>query len=215
MTVQPRAAGLFRRTFPRVAYFAYVMELRKQLRGCESCLEIGCGADSPARLVPFERYVGIDGYAPQIEEARKNCPEGEFHVARAENVADLFGEKSFDCVIALDLIEHLTKEDGLKLLKDMERAARKKVLLFTPNGFLAQDSENGDLQEHLSGWSAEEMKLLGFRVVGMHGPKALRGDHHRIKIRPRALGGVIAQTCQLYTRHAPTLAAAILCVKDC
>lgn len=202
------------RLFPRLAHFAYVQEVKKQLRSCKSCLEIGCGADSPARMVGFERYVGLDGHGPVIEEAKRNDLGGEYVLGRAEDIVSLFGEKSFDCVVGLDLIEHLTKEDGLRLIADMERVARKRVLLFTPNGFLPQESRDGDLQEHLSGWTAEEMRDLEFRVVGMHGPKGLRGDHHKPKIKPAALGSAISQLLQLYTRHAPGKAAAILCVKD-
>lgn len=204
----------FRETFPHVAYFAYLQQLRKHLAGCRSCLEIGCGPDSPARRIPFERYVGIDGHAPTVAEAKRRDPAGDYRLARAEGLRSMFSEGEFDCVIGLDLIEHLTKEDGLRLMDDMAFVARRRILLFTPNGFLPQASEDGDLQEHLSGWTAEEMQGLGFTVTGTHGPKLLRTDHHRARIRPRTLGGVISQALQLYTYHAPRHAAAILCVKD-
>jgi len=44
--------------------------------------------------------------------------------------------KSFDIVIAMDLIEHLPKSDGYKLLYEMERIARKACMIMTPNGFV-------------------------------------------------------------------------------
>jgi hypothetical protein len=210
----PSSFALLRRTFPHVAYFAYVQELRKQLRGCQSCLEIGCGPDSPGRLLPFQRYAGFDGYAPSIDQAKASYPGHDYQVGRAEDLGQMYQDSSFDCVIALDLIEHLTKEDGLRMIAQMQRIATKRILLFTPNGFLPQQSHDGDLQEHLSGWTADEMKALGFKVVGMHGPKKLRGEQHQVKIKPAALGGLVSQVCQLYTRHHPDSAAAILCVRD-
>jgi hypothetical protein len=116
--------------------------------------------------------------------------------------------------VALDVLEHLSKEDGYAMLHAMERIASKKVLIFTPNGFLPQESTDGDMQAHLSGWDAAEMRALGFTVVGMHGHKFLRREHHEHRFRPRSLSGAVSQlTHYMYTRSHPEKAAAILCVK--
>lgn len=198
------------KTFPRLGLFAIVTELSRLAKGCESCLEVGCGGDSPARMLVFKRYVGVDAYAPPIEEAKQRDPQGEYHVGRAESLQ--FPDKSFDCVIALDLIEHLEKGDGFRFIEECRRVARRKVILFTPNGFLPQKSRNGDLNEHLSGWDAEEMRSLGFRVRGKLGPKRLRGERHAIIRRPRKLWTILSHFCQIFT--PPHKAAAILCVMD-
>ena len=92
-------------------------------------------------------------------------------------IAQLFADKRFDGCVALDVIEHLPKPDGLDLLQQMEALARKRVIFFTPNGFMPQRSRNGDLQEHLSGWSVDDFEGLGYTVVGMCGPKTLRGEY--------------------------------------
>jgi hypothetical protein len=64
---------------------------------------------------------------------------------------------------AADLIEHLGKEDGFRLLEHMELIARKVVVIVTPNGFIAQHLTDGNpLQIHRSGWTAHEMKALGY-----------------------------------------------------
>jgi hypothetical protein len=117
--------------------------------------------------------------------------------------------------VALDVIEHLSKEDGLKLAAAMERVARKSVVLLTPKGFLPQrHTEQADLQVHLSGWEPAEMRALGYRVLGMLGPQALRGEYHVIKPRPRPLWAAVSLLCQLlWCRWRPDSAAAILCVK--
>ena len=58
------------------------------------------------------------------------------------------------------------------------------------------------------------MKQLGYRVIGMLGPKKMRGEYHRIVWRPAAFWGVAALFLHfLWTRHRPDSAAAILCVK--
>jgi hypothetical protein len=134
---------------------------------------------------------------------------------RVQDVGRFFGRHQFDCCVALDLIEHLTKEEGHQLIRDMERIASKRVLLFTPNGFLGQSGKGDDLQQHLSGWEAGEMRSLGFTVAGMHGHRFLRGEQHRHRFRPRVLSGLLSVlTHYLYTRSHPEVAAAILCIKD-
>lgn len=167
------------------------------------------------RYLRFEHSVGVDGYPPLLEEAKKNRTHTEFVFSRVQDIGGRFMPGQFDCCVALDLIEHLTKDDGLKLIRDMERIAAKKILIFTPNGFLSQKSHEGDLQEHLSGWSADEMRSLGFDVVGMYGTRFLRGEMHRHKFRPRSLSGVVSAVSHYaFTMRHPEKAAAILCVKN-
>jgi SAM-dependent methyltransferase len=209
------AVELLRLTFPRILEFSYLNTLRRKLAGCRSCLDIGCGGGSPTRHLRFQHSVGVDGYLPLLEEARRNRTHTEFVFARAQEIGELFIPGQFDCCVALDLIEHLTKDDGLKLIRDMERIAARKILIFTPSGFLSQRSHEGDLQEHLSGWSADEMRSLGFDVIGMHGARFLRGEEHRHRFRPRALSGVVSAVSHYaFTMRHPERAAAILCVKN-
>jgi predicted TPR repeat methyltransferase len=187
----------------------------RQLADCRTCLDLGCGAGSPIRLLDFEYTVGLDGHEPGVNQARASKTHTEVWLGDVRRIGEYFSARQFDCVVALDLIEHLTKTEGLQLIDAMERIASKKILIFTPNGFLPQQSTDGDLQAHHSGWEAREIAALGFTVIGMHGHKLLRGERHEHRIRPQALGGVISVlTHYLYTRRHPEKAAAILCVKE-
>ncbi len=209
------ANALFKLTFPRLLFFSYLNTMRKELADCRSCLDIGCGGGSPVRHLQFEYSLGVEGHVPTLEGAKREHTHNEFFLVEATEVGLHFSANQFDCCVALDLIEHLTKADGLKLIGDMERIAAKKILIFTPNGFLPQQSTDGDLQEHLSGWTADEMKSLGFKVYGMHGLKALRGKEHQHRLKPAALWGIISALSHfLYLRRNPKNAAAILCVKE-
>lgn len=206
---------LFRACFPQVATFAYVREMQRLLSDCHSCLDIGCGEGSPVQWLDFDHTVGLEAHAPTLERARANQTHSEFRFGRAEEIDTLFSTDQFDCVVALDLVEHLSQNDGFRLFRAMDRIASKRILLFTPNGFLEQKGQAGDLQEHLSGWDAGEMRRLGFQVIGMHGHRALRGMGHEHRIRPRTLGGVISVASHyLLTRQRPEMAAALLCVRD-
>jgi len=208
------AFSLFRHAFPRLALFSYLNEMRNQLADCKTCLDVGCGGGSPISLLGFDSSIGLDGYEPAIEQAKTTRTHSEFRLCDVRRIGDVFTQNQFDCVVALDLIEHLTKDEGLQLIGAMVRIARKKILLFTPSGFLPQHSSGGDLQAHHSGWEAKEMEKLGFTVIGMHGHKSLRGEHHELRFRPWVLAGIVSVlTHYAYTRNRPEKAAALMCVK--
>jgi hypothetical protein len=127
---------------------------------------------------------------------------------------DRFEPGSFDCVVALDVIEHLSREDGLRLLESMEQIARKKVVVFTPNGFLYQPPEPGNPhQEHISGWTVEEMRAHGYDVIGIAGWKPLRAAYVKPRFRPHALWERVALLTERRFEDQPDRAFQILCVK--
>jgi hypothetical protein len=196
--------------------FSYLNTMRAALADCRTCLDVGCGNESPLRHYDFAYSVGVDGHAPALNEARRLNTHHDYRLTNVMELEKHFSPKQFDCCVALDLLEHLTKEDGLRFLASMERIAAKKVVIFTPNGFLPQQAYNSnELQEHRSGWTAEEMRGLGYNVYGMYGPKILRGEYHRHRLKPAALWGVIAAGAHFsYTKWKPKSAAAILCVKS-
>jgi SAM-dependent methyltransferase len=192
-----------------------VSEIRSTLKDCQTVLDVGCGNFSPLRFLPQSHVVGMDGYTPAIEEACRSGTHNEYFRGNVLQIGKLFPDRRFDACVALDVIEHLPKEDGWQMLTDMERLATKRVIIFTPNGFIPQNSQNGDLQEHLSGWTAGEMRQRGYRIFGMYGPKSLRGEYHKIKHQPRAFWLLVSFLGHyFYTHSHPEKAAAIFCVKE-
>lgn len=192
------------------------LAVRKQLLGCQRVLDVGCGSSSLLRSLGVPHPVGIEGYAPSVETARRLNTHDQIIHGDVRELDRHFQPKAFDACVSMDVIEHLHKPDGVKLMQDMESIAVKKVVLFTPSGFLPQrHAADDDLQEHLSGWAPSEMAGHGYRVTGFLGPKKLRGELHVIKYRPRVLWGMISLLGHfLWTRGHPEKAAAILCVKN-
>jgi len=189
-------------------------ELRHTLQPCRSVLDVGCGNLSPLRALTVETLVGVEGFEPALQEAKAHATHDEFLLGDVRRLGALLEERRFDGCVALDLIEHLPKESGWQLLDDLEQVATRKVVIFTPNGFLPQ-AGHGDLQEHLSGWTPEEMRNRGYDVIGFYGHKSLRGEYHRLKGRPKIFWAVVSLLSQaLITRRRPEKAAAIYCVKN-
>jgi len=192
-----------------------LLTLRNAIEGCEDVLDVGCGKTNNMQRLAIKHSTGIDGYAPYLEEAKKHNLHDQYVLGDVRELEKYFKPGQFDTVLALDVIEHLPKEDGLRMMHSMEKIARRKVVLFTPSGFLPQTSyENNDLQEHLSGWEPSEMERYGYKVIGVLGPKSLRGELHSLKGRPKIFWGIISLLGHfLWTKRTPAKAAAILCVK--
>ena len=194
----------------------YARRLEKEVSGCESLLDVGCGFQSPISYFSHKisHTVGLDMYESAIERSREAGIHKSYITGNVMELDSLFPEKSFDCVVASDLIEHLTKEDGHKLLEMMERIAVKKVVVYTPNGFLPQQEFDGNsLQVHISGWEIDEMRKLGFSVTGINGYRKLRGEFAAIKYKPKVFWGRISLLSQIFTTKNPRNAFGILCVK--
>jgi hypothetical protein len=184
---------------------------------CNSLLDVACGFNSPVRFLTTrpKRLVGIDACSQVIEQSAAKNIHDEYHNIGALDIEKQFGKKTFDCVLASDVLEHLTREDGVKLLSLMETVAIKKVIVFTPNGYLAQGEEYGNpLQAHLSGWTSKEMRDLGYRVIGVQGLKQLRKEMARIKWWPKRFWLMVSLLSQHLVSRYPRMAFRILCVKE-
>lgn len=213
-----RARKLLRRALVAPFDRQLVRELEREIVGrCESVLDLGCGRASPIGhfSTRLTRCVGVDAFEPYLQESVEAGIHSDYRCLDVMQIDRNFEPASFDCVVALDLIEHLTKQDGVALLDKMERIASRKVVVFTPNGFVPQQSYDGNaLQQHLSGWEVDEMRQRGYRVLGVHGWKPLRGELGRAKWPPRRLWELIALWTQPLVRDRPDHAFHLLCIKD-
>jgi SAM-dependent methyltransferase len=182
----------------------------------DEVLDVGCGSDSP--IGRFERRprhaVGVDIFDASIEKSRAAGIHDEYVITDVLTIGRLFPSDSFDVCVAFDVIEHLEQQDAIKLLVAMERIARRRVVVLTPNGFLQQDEYDGNAwQRHRSGWSTSVLRDLGFRVYGLHGLRGLRGDRAQIDKRPVRMWEFVADVSQPIVYHFPRLAFHLLAVK--
>ena len=195
----------------------YEKELEKEASGsCESLLDVGCGSNSPIRRFSKNliRTTGVDAHGPSIERSRRAGIHKEYFEMNVLDIGNRFPKKSFDCVLLSDLVEHLPKPEGLKLISMAEKIARKKVIIFTPNGFLRQgERDENPLQVHISGWEVQEMIELGYRVRGINGWKPLRTEEARIAWWPAFFWGKISLLTQPFVIDHPKDAFQLLCVK--
>jgi len=136
-----------------------------------SILDVGCGKGFTMKIIKkrFRRKriftVGVDQFAPYLRYCMKEMTHDILINTNIESLP--FKDKSFDVILCLEVIEHLKKEDALRIIENLRKLARKQVIISTPVGVCHQEEiDNNPCQRHESSWNPEEFKKLGFKVRG-------------------------------------------------
>jgi SAM-dependent methyltransferase len=132
----------------------------------ETILDIGCGQGYPMQLIKKVRNVkatGVDLFGSYLREAQKS---GIYEKLINSDVTRLkMAPNMYDACICLQVIEHLPKEKGFKLIENMEKIAKHQVIITTPYHFFEHpDVDKNKLQRHLSQWSDSDFIKLGYKV---------------------------------------------------
>lgn len=153
-------------------YFQSPVELlaaiEKTVKETEVVLDIGCGI-APMNyfrpklhflVEPWQEYSDILAYRYSGDKSIIVIRAGALEALRQ------LADNSVDSIFLLDVIEHLEKEEGRKVIIESERVAREQVVVFTPLGFMPQHVKSNEadgwglsgntVQEHRSGWEPED-----------------------------------------------------------
>lgn len=199
---------LYKRFFPD-----WIQHFKKELSDCNIVLDLGCGYKSKIQYCNVPLSVGVELFEPYLQESKRRGIHNQYIKGDIRKVE--FKSKSFDAILCLEVLEHLTKEEGYELIGKMERWAKRKIILTTPNGYVPQKSiDNNSLQEHKSAWSAKELEKLGFKVWGINGWKKLKGYRGSIKYRPTFIWERISGLTQKIIYRYPRLAFQLFAIKQ-
>ncbi len=142
-----------------------------EMQTVEVVLDIGCGIKPQNYIRPLT-HICCEPYAEYVNHLQQEIAVLEnrdrsyilLNMGWGEAVR-YFPPQSVDTVFLVDVIEHLKKEDGKKLLAATEDIARQQIIIFTPLGFMPQHHDDGkdawglsgaQWQEHKSGWTPED-----------------------------------------------------------
>ncbi len=136
-------------------------------------LALGCGVIRGEEKLNAKHIFGVEWCDERLDISKEKAIVIKYDI---KEVPKIIPDKSFDAVTMFDVIEHITKEEGLKLLKELEKKIKYQILLFVPIQKKIPDinylidlqekrkEENLSLGHHLSIWTPEEFEALGFTV---------------------------------------------------
>lgn len=147
----------------------YKLIIRRLLpSGKLKILDLGCGFGAAGQVLNYNRvheFTGIDIYKPYL----KVCRKGKYYkkIINADITKLKLKKNSFDVILLLQVIEHLDKSIGERLLRQAIKAAKRCVIVSVPNGHCSQEEYDGNIhQKHLSVWTVPDLKKINFKVYG-------------------------------------------------
>lgn len=179
----------------------YLTWLKRDLADCDTILELGCGPPfgfiqtiSPILQIGYgKRTNAFDIWPPYVDAHKK--ANSYNRCWQADILETDLPIKHYDAVVMFDVLEHLPREkvEQIDLLGQMEKCAIKKVIIFTPNGFVENDFVDGDpYQAHVSAWEPKDYRKRGYKVVGTSGLRWLLGKAGTPRYRPHTLCEILA-----------------------
>jgi len=112
--------------------------VQKEVTEQDSVISLGCGVLQEIKGLKCKSFKGIDIYEPYVSKLKQ-----EGYDAECKDITKIdYPENSYDIVLALDILEHLKFDDVKKLIPLLKLAARKKIIIYTPNKFYNNFSYN-------------------------------------------------------------------------
>lgn len=111
---------------------------------------------------------GIEIYEPYISE---NTHQREIydriHIGDATSVINLLG--TFDVIYAGDVLEHIEKDESVKLVRQLIAKTQKALICSIPLGteWLGKRGYENGYEDHISSWQLQELTGLGFRYYNV------------------------------------------------
>jgi MoaA/NifB/PqqE/SkfB family radical SAM enzyme len=123
-------------------------------------LDIGCGTKEVSNSLTCAKVTTIDSWRPFAPDLLCDL---------TLTPALPFADNTFDLVLMIDVIEHLPKEHGFRILEEAKRVSKKNLVLLTPLWWDPNLTEysnpkspyyQNEHNKHVSLWKVED--LLGF-----------------------------------------------------
>jgi ubiquinone/menaquinone biosynthesis C-methylase UbiE len=156
-------------------FYTKIEEIIISLNNCNTFFEVGCGAGESSRrihkMLPAGKTIEVSDFDNRYVELlnEKKMP---FKVTR-ESIYDIQKpDNSYDCVICLEVMEHL--EDPEKAIKELFRVASKTVIISVPNepiwrianmARLKYLKDFGNTPGHINHFNSGSLKRLAEKYV--------------------------------------------------
>jgi len=134
----------------------HTLERPDGLIDCATVLDVGAGV-RPFQWYRPERHICVEPYGQYCDILRWHGYE-VLQMTADEALANQRAEG----VLMLDVIEHMEKDLARRVLALARDAASRQVVVYTPLGFMVQESDawgydGHEWQRHRSGWTPEDL----------------------------------------------------------
>jgi len=118
-----------------------------------SMIDLGCAFAPNTPMLRFKNRTYVD-----VVERKLDHPDEQQYFHKLDILKHNWNYHQYHTAFCLDVIEHLTPKDGIRLIEIMEDISEKQVL-FTPldNIFGLVDENNKDPEAHRSLWKPEHL----------------------------------------------------------
>lgn len=110
------------------------------------------------------RIDGIEGYSGYFTPVH-DYVYNRILVGDALQMLATIPDATYELVLAIDIIEHFEKPQGLQFLRELRRVSRGAVLVSTPKDFHHQEVEANPLENHRSHWEEQDFSAKGFSFL--------------------------------------------------
>lgn len=163
--------------FSDIKYYlplTYPWQLRRLIPSdTKTIIDVGCGDGYTMNWVSFGKSYKITGVEVDEQSIKKAKKSRVYqHLVKANLTRGKLTKSKYDVVLCSQVVEHLKKAEGLKLIGLIEQLATKRVIIATTHGFIEYDHGpvKNRFDKHQSGWEINDFSRLGYKVLG-HGLK--------------------------------------------
>jgi len=152
----------------------FLHELLEEIpKNVESLIDVGCGRGIVGALTRIyrnpTRLVGVDIFPSYIDFCKKFSLYDEVYLMDLRKTPLPFRNHEFGVATCIEVIEHMHKEYGERLLDELQRIA-DMIIVSTPSHFFKQPKYHVDLnpfQAHVSKWTVSDFRKRGYEVRGV------------------------------------------------
>jgi hypothetical protein len=188
--------------------------LTREIEGCKTVLNLACGNKMPcSQFCSYNCSVkGIELFSAYSPFLKKFYEYTYSDIAKTN-----FKEKSFDAVLILNVLEYVTKGEGVEIIEKAEKWANKRIVLSVANGIRKPKNKDGNLMGNRTLWDIHDLKAMGYTIYGLDWKKmyydAAFEKMRAMSFPSRIFSQITSDLSKEIIRHFPKNAPYLLCTK--
>ena len=109
--------------------------------------------------------IGVDIFKPYCEKQKNLRIYDEIHCIDVLEI-DKYLKTNYHIIIVSELVEHVKKNDGLKLIEMLEKICTNLLIITTPQGptYHNKHVDGNKHNTHISEWKDIDFKKMGFSI---------------------------------------------------